>query len=105
MQPIYEAYKSCLTEAKDVTKKQYQDTAKGAAQAFKDLAMMNYELDPKIYDAEYKGQKAIADPKIAGVWMFKSKQNKGDAFVLYLKGYEDSYGDKRSENEIVPAGS
>jgi hypothetical protein len=104
MDPIFEAYNESINEAKDVSKKQYPDTPKGATQAFKDLAMMDNELDPKIYNAEYKGQKPIIDPKIEGVWMFKSKKNSSEVVVLYLKGYEDPYGKLRKENEIIPGG-
>lgn len=100
MDPIYEAYKQ-VNESQDVTKKQYPDTPKGATQAFHDLAMMDLELDPAIYNAEFKGQKPIADPKVEGVWMFKSKKNTGEVAIVYLKGYRDTYGNNRKENDLM----
>lgn len=100
MDPIFESYKQIVEVGRDVTKMQYQDTARGAEKAFYDLAMMNDEMDPKIYDEYYKGQKAIADPAIEGVWMFKNKKHGHEVVILYLKGFRDSYGKIRDENWI-----
>jgi len=63
--------------------------------------MMHDELDPAIYDKEFKGQKPTMDPNIEGVWMFKSKLKKSEVAVVYLNGYKDSYGDSRPENYIT----
>lgn len=99
MDPIYEAYRQ-VNEAKNAMSNQYPDSAKGATKAFYDLVKMDYKSVPEKYTSDFKGQKPIKDPSEQGVWMFKSKNNPSEVAVVYLKGYRDSYGSPRKENEV-----